>query len=48
MVILDLKVGETLVKAIVDPEFKVEKEHWIEFPVEKIYLFDKKTGTSLL
>ena len=48
MVILDLKVGETLVKAIVDPEFKVENEHWIEFPVEKIYLFDKKTGTSLL
>jgi len=48
MVILDLKVGDNLVKAIVDPEFKVAEELWIEFPIEKIYLFDKKTGKSLL
>lgn len=46
--ILDLKVGDTLVKAMVDPEFRVAEELWIEFPTEKIYLFDKKTGKSLL
>ena len=48
MVILDLKVGDNLVKAIVDLEFKVAEKLWIEFPIEKIYLFDKKTGKSLL
>ena len=48
MVILDLKVGDNLVKAIVDLEFKVAERLWIEFPIEKIYLFDKKTGKSLL
>jgi len=48
IVILDLKVGDNLVKAIVDLEFKVAEELWIEFPIEKICLFDKKTGKSLL
>lgn len=49
MLILDLKVGESLVKAVVSPEFKAEMgdELWIGFPADKIYLFDKKTGEAL-
>jgi len=49
VMILDLKVGEYLVKAVVSPDFKVEKvdKLWVKFPVDKIYLFDKKTGKAL-
>ncbi len=48
--ILDLKVGDYLVKAVVSPDFKAElgDELWIEFPAEKIHIFDKKTGTTLV
>ncbi|MFB0514528.1 MAG: ABC transporter ATP-binding protein, partial [Candidatus Bathyarchaeia archaeon] len=47
--ILDLKVGDYLVKAVVSPDFKAELggEFWVKFPVDKIYLFDKKTGKAL-
>ena len=47
---LDLRVGEYLVKALVSPAFKAElgAELWIEFPSDKIYVFDKKTGQALL
>lgn len=47
--ILDLKVGSYLVKALVSPEFKVKMgdELWIDFPAEKTYIFDKKTGEVL-
>ncbi len=48
MMILDLKVGDNLVKAIVNPDFEVAEELWIEFPIDKVYLFDKKTGKSLV
>lgn len=47
MMILDLKVGDNLVKATVDPSFETAEELWIEFPQDKIYLFDKKTGKAL-
>ncbi|MCW4020022.1 MAG: hypothetical protein NWF14_02160 [Candidatus Bathyarchaeota archaeon] len=49
VMILDLKVGEYLVKVVVSPTFKVEKvdKLWVKFPVDKIYLFDKKTGKAL-
>ena len=49
VMILDLKVGDYLVKVVVSPDFKVEKvdKLWIKFPVDKIYLFDKKTGKAL-
>ena len=49
VLILDLKVGEYLVKAVVSPDFKVENmdQLWMKFPVSKIYLFDKKTGKAL-
>jgi multiple sugar transport system ATP-binding protein len=48
--ILNLRVGEYLVKAMVDPDFKAEMgdELWISFPIDKIYLFDKKTGKALM
>ena len=47
--ILDLKVGDYLVKAVVSPDFKAELggEFWVKFPVDKIYLFDKETGKAL-
>lgn len=49
-VILDLKVGDCLVKALVSPNFKAEigDQLQIEFPADKIYLFDKKTGKVLM
>jgi len=49
VLILDLKVGEYLVKAVVSPDFEVENidQLWVKFPVSKIYLFDKKTGKAL-
>jgi multiple sugar transport system ATP-binding protein len=47
--ILDLKVGDYLVKALVSPDFKAEMgdDLWIDFPASKIYIFDKKTGKAL-
>lgn len=47
--ILDLKVGDCLVKALVSPSFKSEigDQLRIEFPADKVYLFDKKTGKVL-
>ena len=48
--VLDLKVGDYLVKALVLPDFKAEigDELQIEFPSDKISVFDKKTGQALL
>jgi multiple sugar transport system ATP-binding protein len=48
--VLDLRVGEYLVKALVLPDFKVAlgDELWLEFPSDKIDVFDKKTGQNLL
>ena len=48
--VLDLKVGNYLVKALVLPDFKAEigDELRIEFPSDKIYVFDKKSGQALL
>lgn len=47
--ILDLKVGSILLKALVSPNFKADigDQLQLEFPVDKIYLFDKKTGKVL-
>jgi multiple sugar transport system ATP-binding protein len=47
--VLDLKVGDYLVKALVDPNFKasVGDALWVGFQGSKIYVFDKKTGKSL-
>lgn len=48
-IILDLKVGDYLVKAVVSPDFKAEAgdEFWITFQTDKIHIFDKKTGKTL-
>lgn len=50
MLILDLKVGTYLIKAVVSPDFEIGKRErlWIRFPENKIYLFDKKTGNALM
>jgi len=47
--ILDLRIGEYLLKAVVDPSFQGEMgdELWILFFADKIYLFDKQTGALL-
>ncbi len=47
--ILDMKIGDTVVMAVVSPDFKAESEDelYVSFPQEKVYLFDKKTGQSL-
>lgn len=49
LLILNLRVEETLFKAVVSPEFKAEvgDEFWVKFPADKLYLFDKKTGIAL-
>ena len=48
--VFDLRVGDYLVKALVSPDFKAAlgDELWIEFPNDKIYVFDKKTGQALI
>ena len=50
LTILDLKVGDYLVKAVVSPDFeaKLRDELWIAFPTNKIHIFDKKTGATLV
>lgn len=50
MLILDLKIGAYLVKAVVSPNFEIGRKErlWIKFPVDRIYLFDKKTGNALI
>ncbi|MFP3985054.1 MAG: ABC transporter ATP-binding protein, partial [Candidatus Bathyarchaeia archaeon] len=47
--ILDLGIGDYLVKAVVSNEFeaKLGDELWIEFPPNKVHIFDKKTGRIL-
>ena len=47
--ILNLKIGDYLVKALVSPDFEAEMgdELWIDFPADKVYVFDKKTGEIL-
>jgi multiple sugar transport system ATP-binding protein len=48
--ILDLRVGEYLIKAVVSPDFKADAgdEFWISFQPSKIRVFDKSTGKALL
>jgi multiple sugar transport system ATP-binding protein len=49
-IILDLKIGDYMVKAVVSPDFKAEvgDELWLEIPPNKIHIFDKKTGDTLV
>ncbi len=47
--VLDLRVGDYLVKALVSPDLKANlgDNMWLEFPSNKIYVFEKKTGQAL-
>ncbi len=49
MTILNLEVGDYLVKAIVRHDFEVDDvdKLWVKFPVDKIYLFDRNTGKAI-
>ncbi len=49
VVILDLKVGDRLMKVVVSPDFDIEgtTRLWVQFPERKIHLFDRKTGWVL-
>ena len=48
--ILDLKIGDYLVKALVSPDFKAQigDELWLKISPNKVHLFDKKTGITLM
>lgn len=50
MMILDLQIGDHIVKAVVSPDFEAEtaEKLWLKFLVNKIYLFDRKTGKALI
>jgi multiple sugar transport system ATP-binding protein len=50
ILILDLRVGKYLIKAAVSPEFKTSlgEELWISIPAEKIHVFDKQLGKTLV
>jgi len=50
VLILDLKIGERLIKVVVSPDFDVGglKTLWVKFPAKKIYFFDRKTEKALL
>lgn len=49
-IILDLKIGDYMVKAVVSPDFKAEvgDDLWLEIPPNKIHIFDKTTGGTLV
>ncbi len=49
VMILDLKVGDAIVKVVVDPDFKAGtlEEFWLGLPSDKVYIFDKGTGLTL-
>jgi len=47
--ILDLKIGETRMKAVTSPDFRAEMGDrvWTRFRAERLYIFDKKTGSAV-
>jgi multiple sugar transport system ATP-binding protein len=47
MTILDLKIGNKIVKVTVEADFDIQNDLWLEFPTNKVHLFDKKTGKTL-
>lgn len=49
-VIFDFKIGKYLVKVVVSPDFKAQvgEELWLELAPNKIHIFDKETGNTLL
>ena len=49
-VIVDVKVGEALMRARADADFKarIEDAVYVTFNTERMHVFDKKTGTTLI
>jgi multiple sugar transport system ATP-binding protein len=48
--VLDLRVGNYLVKVLESADFEADlgDELWLEFSSDKIYVFDRRTGESLV
>ncbi len=48
-VVADLKLGDSLIKAIAPPDFtmKLGSKLWITIPMEKLHLFDRKTEKAI-
>ena len=49
-IILDLKVGENLIKAKTPPDFRVNTGDrvWLSFDMNRIHVFDKKTEKAIV
>ena len=49
-VILDLKIGDSLVKAKTSPDFKlsISEKIWVTFNKEKMHIFDRKTEKVII
>ncbi len=49
LTILDMSIGDTVLKATVSPgvDSGGAETFWVRFPVDRIYLFDRKTGDVL-
>lgn len=49
MMILNLEVGDSIVKVVVSPDFEAEPGNhlWLRFPGEKVFLFDRATEAAL-
>ncbi len=47
--ILDIEIGDDLVKVVVSPDFVGEAgmDIWLSFPPDKVYLFDRQSGQTL-
>ncbi len=48
--ILDFKIGDSIVKAIVPPEFKADlgQKLWLSFPKKKFHIIDKKSEKVII
>jgi len=50
-IIVDLKAGEYLLKAVVSPTAKlpsIKEKVWVYFPLEKLHIFDSKTEQAII
>ncbi len=49
-IIVDLKVGDDLLKAKTPPDtkLKIGEKKWLALNMDKMHIFDKKTGKAVL
>jgi len=48
--IVDLEVGENIIKAVVARKFpiKIDDKVWLKFDLNRLHIFDKKTEKAIL